>query len=204
MEKLEFEKLVASSTCRSDICRKLGLWPNGSGFKKLNAMIAEFGVSISHFDPKVKVRKYQPVVKNCPVCGVQFKTKSGAPREKMTCSYKCSNTHFRSGTNNGNWKSDEECSYATLCWRYHKKCCAVCNECLVVEIHHYNGDHEDNRPENFVPLCPTHHQYWHSRHRGLIQAKIDEYMKNWVWANSKPSALEAGHHGGANPSTQTT
>lgn len=59
------------------------------------------------------------------------------------------------------------------------KKCIVCGEMRIVEAHHYNGVHKDNRPENFAPLCLTHHQYWHSAYRYLIQEQVDEYVKKF-------------------------
>ncbi len=67
-----------------------------------------------------------------------------------------------------------------ICWRYHPKECVVCGEHLAVSVHHYNGHHWDDRPENLVPLCPTHHQYWHSRHQHLIKEKVDDYVKKFI------------------------
>ena len=46
----------------------------------------------------------------------------------------------------------------------------------------YNIENENNNdPENLIPLCPTHHQYLHSRYRNLIIDKINEYINGrWV------------------------
>lgn len=109
--------------------------------------------------------------KVCPVCSTEFVGKSA------TCSYSCSNKHFRTGENNGNWKQD---TYQTTCWLYHGKKCLVCNEEKIVTVHHVNENHNDNRPENLVPLCPTHHQYVHSRYKNEVQPIIEEYVKNYL------------------------
>ena len=53
----------------------------------------------------------------------------------------------------------------------------------IVAVHHVNENHMDNRPENLVPLCPTHHQYMHSRHKVLIENVVEEYIKS-KWAVS--------------------
>ena len=109
--------------------------------------------------------------KICPVCSTEFVGKS------TTCSYSCSNKHFRTGEDNGNWKQD---TYQTTCWLYHGKKCLICEEEKIVTVHHVNEDHSDNRPENLVPLCPTHHQYVHSRYRNEVQPIIEEYVKNYL------------------------
>ena len=110
-------------------------------------------------------------LKECPVCKTMH-AKGG-----VTCSYSCSNTFFRSGINNPNWSDD---SYQTTCWHHHGKKCLVCGEEKIVAVHHVNEDHNDNRPENLVPLCPTHHQYVHSRYRDEVQPIIETYLSEYI------------------------
>ena len=42
-----------------------------------------------------------------------------------------------------------------------------------------NEDHSDDRIENLVPLCPTHHQYMHSRYKSEILPKVEEYVEKF-------------------------
>lgn len=116
-------------------------------------------------------RKNPKNLKECPVC------KSRHAKKGVTCSYSCSNTHFRSGKKNPNWS---ESSYRSTCFEKHGKKCIVCGEEKIVAVHHINEDHHDNRVENLVPLCPTHHQYVHSRYREEIQPIIDQYIQGVV------------------------
>lgn len=95
---------------------------------------------------------------------------------KGTCSRSCANTHFKSGENNGNWKQD---SYRSTCFQYHEKKCVVCNEQNIVAVHHLDEDHDNNDPANLIPLCPTHHQYWHSNFRNLIEPTVMQYVTQW-------------------------
>jgi hypothetical protein len=53
----------------------------------------------------------------------------------------------------------------------------VCGENKIVTVHHINENHNDHRKENLVPLCPTHHQYMHSRYKGEIQPFIDKFLE---------------------------
>jgi hypothetical protein len=46
-------------------------------------------------------------------------------------------------------------------------------------INHVDGNKKNNNPENLIPLCPTHHMYWHSRYRQEVKPLIDEYIKNF-------------------------
>ena len=106
-------------------------------------------------------------IKQCPICSKEFISLA------KTCSYSCSNKYFRTGESNGNWKQD---TYQSTCFLYHGKKCLVCNEEKIVAAHHVNKDHTDNRIENLVPLCPTHHQYIHSRYVSEVQPIIDNYL----------------------------
>lgn len=47
---------------------------------------------------------------------------------------------------------------------------------------------EDNDPKNLVPMCPTHHQYMHSRFKSLINEKVENYRKDWINKNQAPIA----------------
>ena len=70
--------------------------------------------------------------------------------------------------------------YQRICFEKHPHRCCVCGEEKIVAVHHYDGNHNNNDVCNLVPLCPTHHNYWHSRFRYLIKDKVDEYVKNFI------------------------
>lgn len=158
----------------SDVCRLMG-WPlNGTYSRKAKRLVEN--LDISHFGSNPKSRKYERITKDCPICEEQFQTLKGHPREKKTCSRGCANTYFRSGSNNPNWK---ESAYRTTCFEYHKKECVVCKESRIVEVHHLNEDPNDNSLANLIPLCPTHHQYWHSQYKCEVEPKIRKYIEEW-------------------------
>ena len=121
----------------------------------------------------------------CITCNKSFVFPAGKRGlEQKTCSRSCSNTQYRSGSNNGNWKhpdqrSDWDVRYRTRCFDHHKKECVVCGESNVVAVHHMDEDHSNESPENLIPLCPTHHVYWHSRYRSLIEAQVFKYIEDW-------------------------
>jgi HNH endonuclease len=108
--------------------------------------------------------------KKCPICDTIFVSSAA------TCSYSCANKHFKTGKNNGNWKED---SYQSTCFESHKKECVICGETKIVAVHHLDHNHKNNDPENLIPMCPTHHQYWHSRYRELVEPKVRAYIENW-------------------------
>lgn len=115
----------------------------------------------------------------CKVCGKAIKDYK---HSKGTCSRSCSNVFFRSGENNGNWKADR---YRTTCFEYHKPICIVCGEDKIVAVHHLDENRKNNDPSNLIPLCPTHHQYVHSRYKKDVQPIIDEYILRWKLRNGE-------------------
>lgn len=183
---------IAESHCWTHVAKTLGFERNsGSQIKQLLASIRDRypDLDTTHFS-RLKHPLYPWIIKCCPVCNKRFSTRRGHRDEKTTCSIACSNTHFRTGNNNGTrakkqgrvvkGKARKGYEYQTICWSHHPKRCCVCSEERIVDAHHYNGNHGDNRPENFAPLCPTHHQYWHSRHRPLIQDVVDAYVQTFI------------------------
>ena len=157
----------------SDVCRVLGYSINGTGIRSAKEYVKQEGLSTSHFGSK---RKYPLIEKECPVCSTLFTTSKGSPKEKTVCSRACSNTYFRSAEDNPNWKED---SYRSTCFLHHKKQCVVCKEDKIVEVHHLDHNKSNNIPSNLIPLCPTHHKYWHSRYRNLIEKKVIDYVKEF-------------------------
>ena len=117
-------------------------------------------------------------IKRCPICKEPIKDKLNT-----TCSQKCAQIFFRdmfdeirANRNLGGYKL----SYRTICFRYHKKECVICKEKLLIHVHHYNENKDDESPENLIPLCPTHHGYMHIKKLKLIlKERIDEYIKEF-------------------------
>ena len=170
-----FVEAVRNANCISRVVTNLGLPFNTQHTKYVRELIKQLELDTSHFRRK---RKHTYVSRECPVCHNIFETPINHRDEKTTCSRKCANTYFRSGPEHPNYKDDAK--YNVTCWRFHKKECVICGENLVVAVHHYNGDHDDDRPENMVPLCPTHHQYWHSKHRHVIEERVNTYVENFI------------------------
>ena len=172
----------------SDVVRKLGKSVNGTSSKYAKKLISENSLDTSHFRLGVANIRYKVIEKVCPVCGNTFKAQEGHKREKQTCSHSCSNTYFRSGENNPNWKDPEErvskeARYRRICFSHHPTVCVYCGEDKTVAVHHYDEDHTNESPDNLIPLCPTHHMYIHSRYRDLVQPTVDLFRDNFL---SKP------------------
>ena len=142
--------------------------------EKVTCKFCSKEVGISNIK-KHEVRCYLNPI-NVVLCKVCNKPIKNYKTSKGTCSRSCANTHFKSGEKNGNWRQD---SYRTTCFLYHGKECVVCKESNLVEVHHLDENHQNNDPSNLIPLCPTHHQYWHSRFKHLIEDKVLSYIKSW-------------------------
>lgn len=105
-------------------------------------------------------------LKLCPVCTDPIK----GYRYSETCSVACSNKFKpkRSAT-----------AYRTICFQHHPKKCIICDEENIVSVHHFDENHTNDDPSNLVPLCPTHHQYVHSRFSNMVLPSIRKYLNNW-------------------------
>lgn len=178
----QFIEVFNNAVSKENIRKLLDLPNNGSSSRFINNMIETLGLDIQIIKENY-FNKYH-LKKICPVCGKEFYTGIGdKEKKKVCCSYSCSNTYFRSGENNGMYKSCDllgKNSYTTICFRHHQHKCCVCGEEKIVEVHHYDFNHTNNEPSNLVPLCPTHHQYIHSKYKDEIQHIVDDYRNNFM------------------------
>lgn len=70
--------------------------------------------------------------------------------------------------------------YRTIALQYHDHKCVVCEENKIISIHHIDENHENNDPKNLIILCPTHHQYLHSKYKDDVQPIVDDYVsRRW-------------------------
>jgi hypothetical protein len=170
----------------SEAIKKVFGYDNGKTRNKFMILIEEQNIDVSHLTSKRFL--YDRVVKKCPVCEKEFETIINHRNEKTTCSYSCSNTFFRSGENNPNWGSygdnQERNGYRRIGFNFHKKECVICGENKIVAIHHFDENHNNNSPENLIPLCPTHHQYVHSKHINEVIDKINFYRDSFIKMSS--------------------
>jgi hypothetical protein len=183
-------EIIKNAKSKSEICKLLNWSNGGKSFKKIDEIIITNSLDVS-FKKSFRKSNYELVEKACPVCSKKFTVHRGhtknlkiGRKEKTTCSHSCSNTFFKSAKDHPLYKSNggktPDASYRRICFEHHKKECIICKEQNVVEVHHYDGVHENNKPENLVPLCPTHHRYWHSRYRSIIRETVDKYVKKFI------------------------
>ena len=129
---------------------------------------------------------YKNFAVTCEACNTEFEVKEREKlfpsKEKYFCSRNCANsTGGKAKAKKHHY--DEVATYTTIVWRHHEKKCVICGEDKIVAVHHLNENHNDNDPKNLVPLCPTHHQYMHSRYKEEIEYIVNDYVKD-KWAVS--------------------
>ena len=93
----DLQKIVKDSINKTDFAQKLGInYSNGKILKKISQLVKTYNLSTNHFDSSTKRRlrrKHKILIKNCPVCNLQFQTIANK-KEKITCSYRCSGIYF--------------------------------------------------------------------------------------------------------------
>lgn len=136
----------------------------------------------------------------CEECGQVFiwegRKNTKAYKRARFCSRVCANKQ-------GPKKRKYKYNYRSLCWKYHKKECIICGETIIVDVHHYDNNHNNNHPTNFVPLCPTHHMYLrHNIGKYIIKECVDNYHTKFKGAwdcKGWSSALQAENQQGSIP-----
>ncbi len=124
---------------------------------------------------------------NCHNCNTQFdvteREKQFPSKDKYFCCKSCSNSEGGKAKaikdeENGNMK------YRTLAKKYHNENCVVCGFDKVLDVHHINEQHNDDRKENLIFLCPNHHEMFHSKYRDEIVPHIEKYVEDKWGYNS--------------------
>ena len=170
LERLTGEELVVicdTYTSATEYLKSIGLSNNGRYAKVVNDLKNSLNL-------EWKLKDNRLTDKICPSCKSSFRPKDS---KQVTCSRACSNRHFRSGENHYLY-DESKINYRTKCFSVYPKKCIVCGEDKIVAVHHYDENHHNNAIENLIPLCPTHHQYVHSRYKDEVQPIIDEWRTN--------------------------
>lgn len=143
----------------AELCRKLGLKPEGSNPKTLRKKMNEFGIDYSHFT------------------GQAWHKNSDNPVYKKKYLPKLSENSSLSSSNVKNLVyrlklKDNKCEICGLStWR---------GEPIQCELHHINGDTTDNRIENLQILCPNCHSQtdnFRSRNRTKVLSAQEETLE---------------------------
>ena len=152
---------VKTSLSIAEVCRKLGIKAVGGNYATIHNKINKLNLDTTHFTGKAwnQGLKYKVVV---PAKPLQEILKENTPYQ----SYKLKLRLIKEGL------KEEKC-----------ECCGNTEwlgQPIKLELHHINGNHNDNRLENLQLLCPNCHAY------------TDNYRgKNIKWsAQEKISVVE--------------
>lgn len=156
-------EIVDSVFCVSDVCRKIGYSDRGAYLKIIREYLINNEVDISHFTGNGKPKNL-PITKTCPACFKEFTLPYSADHLKqVTCGYSCSNTYFRSGKDNPNYRGEEGNNYRVLAFTHYSKQCALCgfSDERALEVHHIDNNRSNNKLENLKVLCSNCHKIEH-------------------------------------------
>ena len=173
-EKEQFELAVKQSKSINGLCRCYNKPINGYYNKLFDKWIKRFGCDVSHFEKHITIK--------CQHCGNKFEIPRCQKSKRKFCSLKCANQKVR-----GCFlpKPEEELvgtlKYRRICFRHHKKECFRCKAKEPITVHHYNENHNDDRPENLVPMCANCHILLHTNgFDKTIQPEVDKYVDDFI------------------------
>jgi very-short-patch-repair endonuclease len=89
---MDEKKLIESCYSVGDLTLKLFGRSNSKYTEKTLAFLMINGYSKDFFENKNKNKRYEYLIKVCPVCQIEFKTITGHKNERNTCSIACSNS----------------------------------------------------------------------------------------------------------------
>lgn len=152
-------------TKKNEVYKNLGInYINARIDNEIKGLYRFYGIDLIEVLKEAKFKENE-----CPVCGNIFKCKK--TESKTTCSYKCSNTHFRSVLP----RPERD-----VCFNVYPHKCGACNETNILEIYHLDGNKNNNEEGNLIPLCPTHKQYMNTNFKVLIEDEINNFIKSAV------------------------
>ena len=128
--KEELEKIVSEVYSFRELAKRLGYKQDGGNtMQSLHKMVDELNLDISHF------------------------TGQGWNKDKPDL------TAFYYGSNKKNGSTTLK---ALISIRGYRKCeaCGITewqNQEVPLQVHHINGEHQDNRLENLMMICPNYH-----------------------------------------------
>jgi hypothetical protein len=92
------------------------------------------------------------------------------------------------GVANPNWKggrSSYKAGYRVICFQTWPRECARCGAVEKIAVHHIDGDKQNNRPDNLVPLCSGCHRKVHAAVRPTAEQLWQALLTVWPEGRSK-------------------
>tara|TARA_B110000483_G_C17722152_1_gene361319 strand:+ start:85 stop:531 length:447 start_codon:yes stop_codon:yes gene_type:complete len=114
--------------------------------------------------------------KKCVKCNNEYIIEGREHTKKVQdskyCSRSCANSRQDYWNNNAT-------NYRTLCFQNNPKECRICGFDKIVVVHHMDEDHNNNDIENLIPLCPNHHEMFHSKHKEEVLKDLNSIMNRF-------------------------
>ena len=159
--KEELEEVIKKSLSISEVCKNLGIIAAGGNYKTLQNKIKLFNIDTSHFNGQGwnTGTRYRKVVSPIPIEKILIK-----------------------GSNYGSSKLKKRLFDSKL----KNKVCECCDLTewmgtpISLELHHMNGDSNDNRLENLQILCPNCHSMTDNYRGKNIKTIKTEISAEWL------------------------
>lgn len=174
-------------------------------YRYILRQIIKHNLDTSHFEKNGSYKRieYERIIKICPECNKEFVTKLGHKKEKTYCSHRCSAlsrdipsvTKYRLLNNLEN-KVSSSSHYRPKCFENFEEKCQICGFIDYVEVHHIDGNRNNDNSENLIPLCANHHTMIHTKkHNENLQSQVDKIMLNKfgeIYKNIVPQKIFRG------------
>ena len=133
----------------------------------------------------------------CAHCGKELwkdpgeikRSKTGNVFCNKSCACSYNNSHYRLQEKNPNWKGGQySTNYQKQAYRKYVHECVICNttDMDILEVHHIDGNRDNNILDNLIILCANHHS---KVHRGSLEI-TDEIKQKRKYIEQSPLVPE--------------
>jgi hypothetical protein len=176
----EFIEAVKSSLSNAEVCKKIGIKAVGGNYQTVKNKIKKLDLDCSHFTGQAwnQGKRYRMIK---PAKSLTEILQKDTPYQ----SYRLAKRLIKEGL------KESKC-----------ECCGLTewlNQPIKLELHHINGDHNDNRLENLQMLCPNCHAYT-DNYRGKNQERSAQNENSEVESRKFEEPLIGNANGNLEPS----